>query len=269
MFGISRRIVQAFFMLTMAFVFYQITLFALEKYSKQNTEKEEWNVIQKYRNEKVCNNLFKDFDFPDEVKREYKAFEKTVKEVRKKELVEGHIGELVGQQKFYYHLSRVKSVKTICEIGFNCGHSAFMWLVGSKAKLYSFDLGEHKYVQSMADYFTEKFPGRFNIIYGNSENTVPEFIETHPDLKCDILSVDGAHVYRMAKTDMLNFQKLASKTGNILILDDHPSKMFQNIARAWKEMLEKNVIESFLECGYEPDFKRGFSAGSYLNKDVQ
>ena len=232
--------------------------------SQISTKKDHWSIIEKYRNETICNNLFLEFEFPENVKREYETFKQIVTEVKKKVSVEGNIGKLVGQQKFYYHLSRVKSVKTICEIGFNCGHSAFMWLVGSKAKLYSFDLGKHKYVRGMAEYMSKTFPGRFFITYGSSEKTVPEFIKEHPDIKCDILSVDGAHNYHMAKTDMLNFKKLASKTGNIVIFDDYPSSMFKNLEKAWKEMLDRRIIKSLLECSFKPSFNRGFSVGSYI-----
>ena len=255
--------------LIIMFLFYQSTfLNTAKKYLNHITKKgskQEWSIIQKYKKESICNNLFKDFEFPEEVKNEYETFEQnTEKLIFKKRYVEGHIGQLVAQQKLYYHLSRVESVKTICEIGFNLGHSAFMWLVGSKAKLYSFDLGHHGYVRGMAEYMSKTFPGRFNITYGSSEKTVPEFTKANPDIKCNILSVDGAHTYHMAKTDMTNFQKLASNVKNVLIFDDYPSRMFKTLGKAWKEMLDEHKIRSLLECSFKPKFNRGFSVGSYI-----
>ena len=264
---ICRYRVQAVSVLIIMLVFYQSSLFTAKKYlnhiSKKDT-KQEWSILQKYKNESVCNNLFKDFEFPEEVKNEYETFEQNAEKVTKKRYVEGHIGQLVAQQKLYYHLSRVESVKTICEIGFNCGHSAFMWLVGSKAKLYSFDLGQHGYVRGMAEYMSKTFPGRFNITYGSSEKTVPEFTKANPDIKCDVLSVDGAHTYHMAKIDMTNFQKLASNVTNVLIFDDYPSRMYKTLGNAWKEMLDEHKIKSLLECSFKPKFDRGFSVGSYI-----
>lgn len=45
-------------------------------------------------------------------------------------LPEGHSGQLVIERKVYYALASMPSVRTICEIGFNGGHSAALWLHG-------------------------------------------------------------------------------------------------------------------------------------------
>jgi hypothetical protein len=101
------------------------------------------------------------------------------------ESVEGHIGKcgskvalyrgLVAQRRFQPHIQ-------VCEIGFNFGHSAITWLSGSpNVHLQSFDLGEHKYAQFGKDFIVQKFgANRFDIVFGNSKETVPEFFRQNP-----------------------------------------------------------------------------------------
>ncbi|CAM9373070.1 unnamed protein product, partial [Choristocarpus tenellus] len=45
-------------------------------------------------------------------------------------------------------------VTTVCEVGFNAGHSALNWLLNSRpdTKVISFDLGEHPYVGHAAQF---------------------------------------------------------------------------------------------------------------------
>ena len=45
--------------------------------------------------------------------------------------LEGHSAELKVERKLYYALTSMPSIRTICEIGFNAGHSAALWLLGA------------------------------------------------------------------------------------------------------------------------------------------
>jgi hypothetical protein len=45
--------------------------------------------------------------------------------------LEGHSAQLVTERKVYYALASMPAVRTICEIGFNGGHSAALWLHGA------------------------------------------------------------------------------------------------------------------------------------------
>ena len=46
------------------------------------------------------------------------------------EILEGHSAQLTIERKVYYALASMPSIRTICEIGFNGGHSAALWLHG-------------------------------------------------------------------------------------------------------------------------------------------
>lgn len=55
---------------------------------------------------------------------------------------EGHM--FTEQAHYYAAVGRLPFVRTVCEIGFNAGHSATMWLTSQpNLRLQSFDIGLH------------------------------------------------------------------------------------------------------------------------------
>jgi len=60
-----------------------------------------------------------------------------------------------------------------------------------------------------------------NLTWGDSRLTIPAFAEAHPDIKCDIVMVDGGHSASVAKADLMNFAKMAAP-GHLLVIDDTP-----------------------------------------------
>jgi len=112
-------------------------------------------------------------------------------------------------------------VKTICEIGFNTGHSSYMLTSNQKARVVSFDIGRHPYTRKVAELFAKRYGHRFTLAFGDSRITVPEFHRTHPDVTCDLMLVDGGHTRDIALSDLSNFRRMASER-NILVFDDCP-----------------------------------------------
>ena len=56
--------------------------------------------------------------------------------------IEGHSGKYRYLSRLYHWLASRPWVNTVCETGFNAGHSTLQWLTGSDhAKVYSFDIG--------------------------------------------------------------------------------------------------------------------------------
>ena len=110
-------------------------------------------------------------------------------------------------------MASLKFVRTVCETGFNYGHSSFNYLTANdKAVVHSFDIGSHPYTKHMADYLSAKFPGRFFIHYGDSAASLPEFVQKNPDIRCNLIFVDGWHSYPVAKSDLENFMKITAMT---------------------------------------------------------
>lgn len=158
--------------------------------------------------------------------------------------------------------------RNYCEVGFNGGHSALVWLqeradmaaerqypgagataaatvdaatgTGSRATgtgaaagdafaagaggdtshVWSFELGDAPYHRAAHDYVDSAFPGRLSVVYGDSHETVPRFAAAHPEVKCDVIFVDGDHTYRGALEDFRNMRALANSQRHLLVADD-------------------------------------------------
>jgi hypothetical protein len=144
--------------------------------------------------------------------------------------VEGNSAQLQLERKVYTVLAQLPEVRTICEIGFNMGHSASLWLLANPtAKVYMFDLWSHEYSpiaeqflrSSRATKFAlQNVSSRLTIIKGSSLDTVPAFARKRPDVKCDIVSVDGGHTYELGLQDIENMRALANPAFHILLVDD-------------------------------------------------
>ena len=126
--------------------------------------------------------------------------------------------ELLMKQWNLYYLG--KSAQNIFEIGCNAGHSVLFFLLGNPdSKITIFDICYHKYTEPCIEYLMTVFPGRITLIKGNSHETVPKFQVKNPDVKFDLLHVDGYHLYEHVKTDIKNAKNLSAKK-NVLLLDD-------------------------------------------------
>lgn len=173
---------------------------------------------------------------------------------------------------FYYHLSNTrffelfskqvnlywcgKQVKSrICEIGFNAGHSAFLFLLNipEGAEFTIFDLGEHPYTRPCVDYLKTRFSG-VTISYneGDSTRILPEWIKAHPEATetYDVVHVDGGHSFECAHSDILYGASLV-RPGGYLIVDDtnvpYISEMVNKLLQS--EMFTE--IEILRTVGYE------------------
>lgn len=133
-------------------------------------------------------------------------------------------GGMEIERLLYYSVARNKCIKTICEIGFNTGHSALLWLLANPtATIVEFDLFRYPY-----NFLGEKFlfdhhelnASRMSIHKGDSKIEVNAFFQKNPNFKCDLLSVDGSHDYGDALEDVSNMMKLANPEWNVLLVDD-------------------------------------------------
>jgi hypothetical protein len=109
--------------------------------------------------------------------------------------------------------------------------------------VYSFDLGNNPYVQKAKSFIDDRFPGRLTLTMGDSTATVPKFFADHPNLKCDIISVDGGHSFDVATADILNF-KVAAHECTTLFIDDTNCKAHWCVDAAMNAQIEAAVITS-------------------------
>jgi predicted O-methyltransferase YrrM len=161
-----------------------------------------------------------------------------------------------------------KSNINVLEIGFNAGHSADIFLQNNKdLKLLSFDLGTHPYVSTAKEYIDNTYPNRHTLILGDSQQTIPIYLESNKDKKFDVIFIDGGHDYEIARSDLENCFHLAHKD-TIIALDDtmftNEWKEFYTIGptRIWTEYLEQGKIVELNRIDYCQG--RGMSWGKYI-----
>jgi len=181
-------------------------------------------------------------------------------------LVEGFVTQEPVEVSAYISLAQESFVKTICETGFNGGQSSLLWLLANpQAKLYSFDLADYEYTRVAGEWMKKKFPDRFTLTAGNSVVTVPAFAEARPDVKCDLIVVDGGHDEVVAKADVAHFAALAAPV-NRVVVDDTPCAVTWCMGpnSAWADALKTNLVSQIRSVNMGA--YRGFVVGEYVPK---
>ena len=116
--------------------------------------------------------------------------------------------------------ARRTNAKLIGEIGFNAGFSTTAFLSANPdSKVVSFDLVEHGYTRVAKKMVDEKFPGRHTLIAGDSTKAVPEFARNNPELRFDLIFIDGGHQYEVAKADIMNMMPMCTEKTAVIIDD--------------------------------------------------
>jgi hypothetical protein len=177
--------------------------------------------------------------------------------------IEGHMS--AHQASYYTSLGKLPFVRTVCEIGFNGGHSAVMWLTANPdLHVYAFDLGLHSYARTAQTWIDKHFPGRLTLTLGNSVETVPAFARDHPELVCDILHIDGGRFYDVPLADLRNMHRMAARPTNLVLINDVvcPHEWCQAPQRAWDKMKAEHAIEEW-ECVSSGEGNKGWCAGRY------
>ena len=177
----------------------------------------------------------------------------------------GHTADSPKQALLLHTLiNNTRFVRTICETGFFIGYSSFNWLTGnSNTHVNSFDL-RNQCGKLTASFLQTAFPGRLDVIWGDSKLTIPAFTKKNPNFKCDLIFIDGGHTYPDFKTDILNLRAHANPRHHILVLDDVPRTGLEGIAKAWKEELMAGRVEEDFKCQFSTELKRGFTVGRYV-----
>jgi len=181
-------------------------------------------------------------------------------------VVEGNSNQVMEETKVMNRLVSDKRIKTVCETGFNAGHGTLRWLIHSSpdVHVYSFDIGVHDYAKKGAAWIAQTFPGRHTITWGDSTKTLPAFHQKHPEVKCDLILVDGGHMYDVALADLKNFMRMANPDFNTVMMDDVrcPATFCSAPQKAWQDMINGKIIQ---ETEAHTSGHRGFACGVYTN----
>ena len=173
------------------------------------------------------------------------------------ELVLGHTGFHYEKARSLIHIFADPRVETVCEIGFNAGHSALNALLARTGiQVISFDLGEYWDAYSKHSYqlLNTSFPNQLDIVLGDSTVTVPQFVRDRPDVKCNVIFVDGGHTKEVAAADIFNMAPLANRSFHRLVVDDYdwlPVREAFEDAVKHRFVKETGVIESNYCSSYD------------------
>ena len=184
-------------------------------------------------------------------------------------IIEGNSGDHRDMYRLYFEIAQLDFIKTVCETGFNAGHSAFMWLnANPDLVVYSFDIDMHNYTRPMVYQLQSMFPGRLHLTYGDSRNSIPHFRWECPEVQCDLVIVDGGHHADIPAWDLDNFRYMVPRNrDNLVILDDWPGRWDVNltIGNMWRERVKGRWVKELFQClKFNNIWDSGITLGEYL-----
>jgi predicted O-methyltransferase YrrM len=135
-------------------------------------------------------------------------------------------------------------IKRVGEIGFNAGISSYAFLQARRdAKVVSFDIADHDYVDEAKAFVDQAFSGRHELIKGDSRKALPKFARERPETKFDLIFIDGGHDYKIAKADLQNARLLAHERTLVFIDDLTPwVRWGRGPTKAWDEVLAAGAV---------------------------
>jgi predicted O-methyltransferase YrrM len=176
------------------------------------------------------------------------------------------------QQDYLRRLVRQSSARLVGEIGFNAGYSSLAFLsAGADVQVVSFDIGCHEVVGPAKEFVDAQYPGRHELIIGDSAQSVPEYRIQQPETSFDIVFIDGGHEYEQARDDISNMKAL-SHPGTSVVIDDLTPWFWwgEGPTRAWTEAISQGIIvpveilkDGRLVRDIEPPGERSWARGRY------
>lgn len=179
-------------------------------------------------------------------------------------LDEGHMSE-DQRAEFNAILHAFPEIESILEIGLNGGNSAhnFFQNCPNLKKFVSFDIGSHRYIQHVVNFFKINYPNQFHYVKGDSAKTVHQYHRNEPNMAFDLIYIDGAHDYDHCYLDIINCRSLASEATRVWI-DDYN---YDAIFAAVQECVQRKILA--VDAIHESNGKEGYRCwieAHYLNK---
>jgi len=132
----------------------------------------------------------------------------------------------------------------IAEIGFSVGFSALAFLESSAAtNVVSFELDERRTVRLAKEFLDERYPGRHELVFGDSRDTLPYYADEHP-YAFDLVFVDGGRTHEIAASDIRHACRLARPQGLVVVDDVIPWLPWgAGPYDAWNEAVAAGLLE--------------------------
>lgn len=151
--------------------------------------------------------------------------------------------DVANESKIYNLLRLCENKSKICEIGVNAGHSLLLMVSNNpKAEYLIFDLNGHRYTKPCVEYIKNAYPStKITEIYGDSNITLKEYINSNELHSFDLIHIDGGHETATVENDFTCTKELLTKDG-IVIFDDYN---FGNIKNVINDYIDKEVISEY------------------------
>ncbi|MGE2724489.1 O-methyltransferase [Mycolicibacterium pulveris] len=176
------------------------------------------------------------------------------------------------QRDYLQRLVKQSNARLVGEIGFNAGFSSLAFLsANADVRVVSFDIGCHEVVGHAKEFVDARYPGRHELILGDSAHTVPMYRTQNPQTSFDIVFIDGGHKYAEARDDILHMKAL-SHAGTYVVIDDLTPWFWwgEGPTRAWTEAISQGIIApvEIIKDGepvndIEPPGQRSWGLGHY------
>ena len=154
--------------------------------------------------------------------------------------------ELVAKQRNLVRLAQEYGGRGVLEVGFNSGLSAALFLSASPTtRVTSIDIGLHTYVAPCAQLLQQRFPGRFQLIVGDSADVLRRL---PPEVVAGLFHVDGSHEVAHARQD-LDLAHARMLEGGALLMDDTDTPSLS----ALLDTLMQSHLGEYDELRYESD----------------
>ena len=130
---------------------------------------------------------------------------------------------------FLHAIATARRPALVCEVGFNWGASAAVWLhANAHTRVLSFDLLSYTYSNATAEWLRDRFGAdRLEVVRGDSAVTIPRWARAHLHAGaggafagCDVIMVDGEHTYAGELANLRSLRAMAAQPRNVLIHDD-------------------------------------------------
>jgi predicted O-methyltransferase YrrM len=148
------------------------------------------------------------------------------------------------------------------EIGVRRGRSiAMVASMTPKADLYGFDswVPDYAGMENPGPEFVESelrkigASGKIEFVSGDSHQTLPKFFAKHPELKLDLVTVDGDHSDEGARQDLLSVLPKIAR-GGAVVFDDVSHPLHPNLYQVWSNALQdcglRFVSGAYAALGY-------------------
>lgn len=164
--------------------------------------------------------------------------------------VNGHAGQLPKQVNALRTLaSELPERAVVCEIGFNGGHSAIMWLEGTRTHtLLEFDVMSLLHSNASRAFVEQAYPGRTRFFVGDSAKTFATYADAVEDgcmPPCDLIMADGDHRALGAFVDYYNAVRAAHGPGSsrrTVFVGDDVTPRFRGVLGAYTTFKKDGVL---------------------------